>query len=108
MEFLESDEFTRRIVKLGLEDELSELQIELKANPRAGVLDPGTCGVRKMRMGDAARGQGKRFGARVHYAYSPRRQTIYLMNVYSKGEQETLSAVQKKELCKRLRAWGAE
>jgi hypothetical protein len=108
MEFLESDEFTRRIVKLGLESELSELQNELRDNPRAGMLDPGTCGVRKIRMRDATRGQGKRFGTRVHYAYNPRKQTIYLMNVYSKGEQGTLSAEQKKALRRRLRLWGAE
>jgi hypothetical protein len=108
MEFLESPEFTRRIVKLGLEEELGELQVELSRNPRAGVLDPGTCGVRKIRIPDSSRGQGKRFGARVHYAFSPRERTIYLMSVYPKNEQATLTPEQKKELCRRLRAWGAE
>jgi hypothetical protein len=44
----------------------------------------------------------------VHYAFSPREQTIYLMNVYRKDEQSTLTAEQKKVLCRRLRAWGAE
>jgi hypothetical protein len=91
MEFMESAEFTRRIVKLGLESELEELQTELRENPRAGMVEPG-----------------KRFGARVHYAYSPRMQTIYLIHVYTKGEQEALSPEQKKVLCRRLHAWGAE
>jgi hypothetical protein len=72
------------------------------------MVEPGACGVRKIRMRDASRGQGKRFGARVHYAYSPRMQTIYLIHVYTKGEQEALSPEQKKVLCRRLHAWGAE
>jgi hypothetical protein len=106
--FVEAGMFTRQIVKLGLEEELADLQWLLRQNPRAGVVEPGTCGMRKVRIGDPWRGQGKRFGARVHYAFSPREESIYLMGVFRKNEQATLSPEQKKALCRRLRAWGAE
>jgi hypothetical protein len=56
--FVEAALFTQAIVKLGLEEELGQLQLELRRNPRAGVLDPGTCGLRKVRIRDSARGQG--------------------------------------------------
>jgi hypothetical protein len=65
--FVETTEFTRRIGKLGLEADLVELQKKLNKNPKKGDTDPGTGGLRKVRMTDSTRGQGKRFGARVHY-----------------------------------------
>jgi hypothetical protein len=106
--FVESAEFTRSMVKLGLEPELAELQAALLENPRAGVPERGACGLRKIRIGDSARWQGKRFGARVHYAFVPRDEAIYLISVYRKSEQEGLTSAQKKDLCRVLRAWGAE
>jgi hypothetical protein len=106
--FIESGEFTRRITKLKLEDELRELQFMLLNNPKAGDLDPGACGLRKVRMRDRRRGQGKSFGARVHYLYLPHRSTIYLLNVYPKDEQDALTPEQKKLLCARIRELKAE
>lgn len=98
--FVEMPPFTRNAVRLSLEDELRRLQSELLANPEAGRVDPGTCGVRKMRIRDSARGQGKRFGARVHYLLVPERSIIYLLNVYRKDEQDSLTPEQKKALCR--------
>lgn len=106
--FVEAREFTRTMVKLGLESELPGLQSALLQNPRAGVLEPGTCGLRKIRIGDAGRSQGKRFGARVHYAFVPRDQAIYFINAYRKSDQQGLTPAEKKALCTILRAWGAE
>jgi hypothetical protein len=106
--FVEIAEFTRRSVRLGLEEDLRKLQNRLEANPRAGDLDPGTCGLRKVRMSDAARGQGKRGGARVHYFYYPERQIIYLMWVYTKAEQGTLTPEQKRVLCRWVHSLGAD
>lgn len=106
--FVEAPEFTRRIVRLMLDDELPALQAELLANPRAGVVERGTCGLRKIRMRDPGRGQGKRFGARVHYVFVPREEAIYLMSVYPKGEQAVLTPGEKKMLCRKLISWGAE
>ena len=54
--FVETHVFTKRIVRLGLELPLRELQMELMANPTAGDVDPGTGGLRKVRMPDPGRG----------------------------------------------------
>lgn len=106
--FVEAPEFTRRIMKLMLDDELPALQAELLANPRAGDVERGTCGLRKIRMRDPWRGQGKRFGARVHYVFVPREKAIYLMSIYPKGEKAALTPAEKKVLCRKLVSWGAE
>lgn len=47
--FVELRPFTRKIVQLDLEDDLRALQDQLREKPTAGVLDPGTCGLRKIR-----------------------------------------------------------
>lgn len=52
--FVESTGFTKRIVRLGLEESLRELQLHLAANPTAGRRNPGTGGLRKARMVDEA------------------------------------------------------
>jgi hypothetical protein len=59
-------------------------------------------------MSDSSRWQGKRFGARIHYVFVPREEAIYLMSVYQKHDQLALTPAKKKELCRRLRTWGAE
>jgi hypothetical protein len=106
--FVESGEFTRRIVKNAWEENFRTLQVELSANPQKGQLDPGACGLRKVRMRDQSRGQGKSFGARVHYLFVPHRKTIYLVNVYGKDEQDSLTSDQKKELCNKIRPLKAQ
>ena len=96
--FVETAVFTKRIARLGLEHALRGLQLELLENPTAGDLDPGTGGLRKVRMADPTRGKGKRGGARVHYLWLPHRGMIYLLFAYSKDEDDTLSAQQKRAL----------
>ncbi len=96
--FVETSVFTKRIARLGLEDALRGLQLSLLENPTAGDLDPGTGGLRKVRMTDPTRGKGKRGGARVHYLWLPHRERIYLLFAYSKDEDDTLSQQQKKVL----------
>ena len=86
----------RRAMRLGLEAGLRQLQLELAANPEAGDLEPGTGGLRKVRIPDPSRGKGKRGGARVHYLWLPHRHMIYLVFVYSKDETEALSVDQRK------------
>lgn len=102
--FVESPEFTRRVVKLGLEDELRELEDELRSNPKAGEVDPSACGLRKIRMRDRSRSQGKRFGARVHYLVAPQHETIYLVFIYRKDVQNLLTSEQRDALCRWVRA----
>lgn len=57
--FVETSVFTKRIAALGLEESLRGLQLELLDNPDAGDVEPGTAGLRKMRLGDPSRGKGE-------------------------------------------------
>ena len=95
---METHSFTRRIERLGLEEDLRYLQEELLANPEAGDTDAGTGGLRKIRMAASNRGKGKRSGARVHYLWLSAHRVLYLLFVYGKDEQDTLEATQKKQL----------
>ena len=74
------------------------MQNELLANPLTGDTDPGTGGLRKIRMRATARQKGKRGGARVHYLYLAAHGVIYLLYVYGKDERSALTADQKKQL----------
>ena len=96
--FVETNIFTRRLQALGLENSLQRLQAELLANPEAGDVEPGTGGLRKVRISDPTRGKGKRGGARVHYLWLAHKGRIYLIFVYGKNESTTLTAGQKRQL----------
>ena len=96
--FVETTVFTKRVTALGVEESLRLLQHELLLNPEAGDVEPGTGGLRKIRMGDPGRGKGKRGGARVHYLWLKHRDRIYLIFVYGKNESATLTAEQKRQL----------
>ena len=65
----------------------------LSIRPR-GATVAGTGGVRKIRVG--LQGPGKRGGARLIYYYLQRDEVIYLLFVYPKNQQESLTAEQKK------------
>ena len=65
MIFIETSVFTRRVKELIDEDAYTTLQNVLVVNPSAGDVIEGTGGVRKIRV--AAKGHGKRGGARVIY-----------------------------------------
>ncbi len=72
-----------------------ELVNYLSANPTAGDLIPGTGGVRKLRW--AAKGKGKRGGARVIYYYHSRHMPLFLLTVYGKGEKADLTAAERND-----------
>src|SRR5713101_1630475 len=80
--FVESSAFTKRMSALGLEESLRGLQLELLDNPEAGDVEPGTAGLRKIRLGDPTRGKGKRGGARVHYLWLPHLGRIYHVRLW--------------------------
>jgi hypothetical protein len=103
-QFVEAPEFTRRVMKFGLEGELRDLENELLQNPTVGDVDASVCGLRKIRLRDRGRGQGKRSAARVYYLFAPHRETIYLMFVYRKNVQAVLTAEQRDALCRWVRA----
>ncbi len=96
--FIETPVFTERVVRQSLEDAVRKLQELLDAHPESGALDPGTGGMRKIRIASAFRGKGKRSGARVLYLFLPAQQVIYLVFVYEKNEGDTLSVAGKRTM----------
>lgn len=102
--FVETAIFSRRIERLGLDEDLRALQLELLDDPEAGRLDPGTGGLRKVRMSSAGRNKGKRSGARAHYLHLRELSRVYPIFVYSKDEDDTLTSAQKQVLKAVVRA----
>ena len=76
----------------------AQLQQRLMVNPEEGDVMPGCGGLRKIRIGDAGRGKGKRGGARVIYLHVPEARRFYMIDVYGKDEQVDLSPADKKLL----------
>lgn len=76
--------------------EYGELQDELKNNPKAGDVIPGTGGLRKIRFKNKQRGKGKRSGLRIIYYYWVDGVEFLLFSIYAKGETSDLTAEQKK------------
>jgi hypothetical protein len=98
--FVEMPWFTERL-KARLDDEsYRALQNEMLANPEKGRTMGGCGGLRKVRSGDPARGQGKRGGVRVIYLYIPQAFRIDLMDVYGKDEKDDLTPAEKKVLAR--------
>ena len=109
--FVETALCTSRLMRLGLEVPFQRLQLLLWQEPESGAVDPGTGGLRKVRMPDPGRGIGKRGGARVHYLWLAQRRIIYFLWVYGKHEQDALTAAQKavlRTLARRIRAEAGE
>ena len=65
-------------------------------HPDAGNVIPGAGGARKLRW--AAKGKGKRGGARVVYLYVVIAARIYLLRCYAKSIRTDLTADEKREL----------
>ena len=94
--FIEHPTFTKQIKELLSDDEYASFQKDLAAFPESGDVIPGLGGLRKVRM--AAKGKGKRGGARVVYLLVPAPGVIFLFYVYTKGNIEDFSSEQKKRL----------
>ena len=92
MIFVETRLFTERILHAMSDERYAELQGHLSEHPEAGVVIPGTGGVRKIRW--AGSGRGKRGGSRIIY-YWDFGDRIFMMYVYLKNERENLTEDQK-------------
>src|SRR5579863_761256 len=77
-------------------DGIDALAVYLIDHPDAGDVIPGSGGVRKLRW--AAKGKGKRGGARIIYLYVVVAARIYLIRYYAKNGKTDLSADEKKQL----------
>ena len=77
-------------------DGIKAVAVYLINHPDAGEVIPGSGGARKLRW--AAKGKGKRGGARIIYVYVVIAARIYLMRCYAKNVQTDLTADEKKQL----------
>ena len=93
MVILETHAFTARILELLSDDEYRLLQQALVARPDAGRLIRGTGGLRKVRC--AAKGHGKRGGARIVYYWHAPGDRLLMLLAYAKGEQGDLTPRQR-------------
>lgn len=81
--------------KLKLED-FEDFKKNLVEFPDQGDVIPGTGGIRKVRLKSASK--GKRGGFRVCYLNIEEKLILFLLFVYPKNEQESLSTQEKIEL----------
>jgi hypothetical protein len=88
--FVETSLFTRLVSDYLTDDEYSEVQSYLAAYPEAGDVVPGSGGVRKLRW--KTRHGGKRGGLRVIYYRRTQMGEIWMLTLYSKTEQASISA----------------
>lgn len=100
MIFIEDHGFRKRRTGLLDEEGLFELMEWLAVHPGAGKVIPGGGGLRKMRW--AARGRGKRGGARFIYFWWIADDTILLLDFYAKSQQEDLAAAEIEKLKLRI------
>ena len=78
------------------DDAYAAFQEDLADRPDLGAMIPGSGGVRKIRV--AAKGRGKRGGARVIYYWAVSESQIFMLLAYAKNEQENMSKEQLKIL----------
>lgn len=96
MIFIEDRDFQKRCKGILSDDDLFALMEWLAVHPNAGKIIPGAEGLRKLRW--AARGHGKRGGARVIYFWWISDDKILLLDIYAKAEREDLTADDIKKL----------
>ena len=77
-------------------DGIDAVAVYLIDHPGAGDVIPGAGGSRKLRW--AAKGRGKRGGARIIYLYVVIAERIYLLRCYAKNVKTDLTAAEKHEL----------
>lgn len=94
---IQTDDFVKAAKEAGLsDDELLDLELQLSENPKLGDLIVGTGGARKWRI--PAKGKGKRGGARVVSYYAADDVPVFLLDVFTKGQQINLSQKERNEL----------
>ena len=94
LEFVYTPTFERTAEPILTESDLRTLEEVLVQNPRAGKVERGLGGARKIRV--RRPGIGKRGGARVVYHFNANKTRVYFLLAYSKSTQPMLTATQRK------------
>jgi hypothetical protein len=94
LEFVYTPTFERTAEGILTETALRALEEVLVQDPRAGKVERGLGGARKIRV--RRPGLGKRGGARVVYHFSERKGRVYLLLAYAKSNQPRLTTRQRK------------
>lgn len=92
----ETGVFLAKAVRIMSDAERALIVEMIAARPDAGVVIPGSKGLRKMRIGLA--GRGKRGGGRIIYWYHSPGFPAVLLWVFAKNEADDLTAAQMKRL----------
>jgi len=99
--FVETPIFTREVTEVLTDDEYRGVQLALLFRPEQGPLIPKSGGLRKIRWKRS--GGGKRGGLRLIYYWDKDHDTVYMLFVYPKSDQEDLTPSQLKTLRKLVR-----
>ena len=103
MIFVETPLFSEVIVTLLPDEGYRALQLAILFRPESGQIMPHTGGLRKLRW-NLRRG-GKRGGLRVIYYWDKPDETVYMLWVYRKSQQEDLTTQQARLLSKLVKAY---
>jgi hypothetical protein len=86
--------------RLFTEAERTDIVDQVAAEPRCGVVIPGSGGVRKLRVGFG--GRGKRGGARVVFLFSGEDVPVFLLAAFAKNEKADLTSTERKALANQV------
>ena len=100
MTFAELPAYTKRVHDLLDEEAELALFVRLLQCPGEGSVIPASGGLRKIRV--AAKGHGKRGGARVIYYWQNAAGVIWFCRIYAKNEAEDLPAAEVKKIQREL------
>ena len=98
---VETPLFIREAGRLLSDKDRLELVEFLAENPESGVIMQGTGGVRKLRWRGS--GRGKRGGVRIIYYWHAARSRVYLLFMYPKSVQDTLTPQQAEAIRKAVK-----
>ena len=95
---IETEPYLAQVEGLFDFEEQAAIVDTVAADPKCGVVIPGTGGVRKLRV--AASGRGKRGGARVIYVFGGEDVPLFLLAAFAKNEKSDLSKAERNDLAR--------
>ena len=91
---VELESYARDVVDILSVADQDDLKVYLAGKPEAGIVIPGSGGIRKLRW--AASGRGKRGGARVIYYFHNQEIPLFLISIFAKNQKTDLDASELK------------